>query len=140
MLTTSFGHSIRRNQHCINLMSHFGSAVSFVQNQLQKYNIRDVCCQRNLQKSKILAKRNNFFKNLPGQTNYLSDWKKIDSYHCQDCAIFPVRVNMFLQVDTILPPSSNLYYACVYSKSSLFRDKGTWVSVSVPIVLKCENV
>ena len=51
--------------------------------------------------------------------------EKIDSYHCHDCAIFPVLVNMFLQVDTILPPSSNLYYACVYSKSSLFRDKGT---------------
>ena len=41
MLTTSFGHSIRRNQHCINLRSHLGSAASFVLNQLQKYNIRD---------------------------------------------------------------------------------------------------
>ena len=41
MLTTSFGHSIRRNQYCINLRSHLGSAVSFVLNQLQKYNIRD---------------------------------------------------------------------------------------------------
>ena len=41
MLTTSFGHSIRRNQHCINLRSHLGSAVSFVLNQLQKYDIRD---------------------------------------------------------------------------------------------------
>jgi len=42
MLTTSFGYSIRRNQHCINLRSHLGSAVSFVQSQLQKYNIRDM--------------------------------------------------------------------------------------------------
>ena len=42
MLTTSFGHSIRRNQHCINLRHHLSSAVSFVLNQLQKYNIRDV--------------------------------------------------------------------------------------------------
>ena len=41
MLTTSFGHSIRRNQYCINLMSHLGSEASFVLNQLQKYNIRD---------------------------------------------------------------------------------------------------
>ena len=41
MLTTSFGHSIRRNQHCINLRSRLGSAASFVLNQLQKYNIRD---------------------------------------------------------------------------------------------------
>ena len=41
MLTTSFDHSIRRNQHCINLRSHLGSAASFVLNQLQKYNIRD---------------------------------------------------------------------------------------------------
>ena len=28
--TTSFGHSIRRNQHCINLRSHLGLAASFV--------------------------------------------------------------------------------------------------------------
>ena len=41
MLTTSFGHSIRRNQHCINLRSHLGSSASFVLNQLQKSNIRD---------------------------------------------------------------------------------------------------
>ena len=41
MLTTSFGHSIRRNQYCINQRSHLGSAVSFVLNQQQKYNIRD---------------------------------------------------------------------------------------------------
>ena len=41
MLTTSFGHSIRRNQHCINLRSHLSSAASFVLNQLQKHNIRD---------------------------------------------------------------------------------------------------
>ena len=41
MLTTSFGQSIRRNQHCINLRSHLGSAASFVLNQPQKYNIRD---------------------------------------------------------------------------------------------------
>ena len=41
MLTTSFGHSIRRNQHCINLRSHLGWAASFVQKQLQKYNNRD---------------------------------------------------------------------------------------------------
>ena len=39
MVTTSFGQSIRRNQHCINLRSHLGSAVSFVLNQLQKYDI-----------------------------------------------------------------------------------------------------
>ena len=44
MLTTSFGHSIRRNQHCINLNSHLGTAASFVLNQLQKYNIRDLSC------------------------------------------------------------------------------------------------
>ena len=42
MWTTSFGHSISRNQHCVNLRSHLGSAVSFVLNQLQKYNIRDI--------------------------------------------------------------------------------------------------
>ena len=41
MLTTSFGQSIRRNQHCINLRSRFGSAASFVLNQVQKYDIRD---------------------------------------------------------------------------------------------------
>ena len=41
MSPTSFGHSIRRNQHCINLRSHLGWAASFVLNQLQKYNIRD---------------------------------------------------------------------------------------------------
>ena len=41
MVTTSFGQSIRRNQHCINFRSHLGSAVSFVLNQLQKYDIRD---------------------------------------------------------------------------------------------------
>ena len=35
MLTTSFGHRIRRNHHCINLRSHLGSAVYFVPNQLQ---------------------------------------------------------------------------------------------------------
>ena len=44
MLTTSFGHSIRRNQHCINLRSHLGWAASFVLNQLQKYNIVDKSC------------------------------------------------------------------------------------------------
>ena len=43
MWTTSFGHSIRRNQHRINLRSRLGSAASFVLNQLQKYNIRDIC-------------------------------------------------------------------------------------------------
>ena len=42
MLTTSFGHSIRRNQHCINLRSHLGSAASCVLNQLQKYNIGEM--------------------------------------------------------------------------------------------------
>ena len=41
MFTTSFGHSIRRHQHCINLRSHLGSAAAFVLNQLQKYNIRN---------------------------------------------------------------------------------------------------
>ena len=44
MLTTSFGHSIRRNQHCDNLRSHLGWAASFVLNQLKKYNIRDLSC------------------------------------------------------------------------------------------------
>ena len=42
MLTTSFGHSIRRNQHCINLRSHLSSAVFSVLNQLQKYDIREI--------------------------------------------------------------------------------------------------
>ena len=41
MLTTSFTHSIRRNQHCDNLRSHLGWAASFVLNQLQKFNIRN---------------------------------------------------------------------------------------------------
>ena len=47
MLTTSFDHSIRRNQHGINLRSHLGWAVSFVLNQLQKYNIRDFLKETN---------------------------------------------------------------------------------------------
>ena len=42
MWTTTFGHRIRRNQHCINLRSHLGSEASFVLNQLLKYNIRDI--------------------------------------------------------------------------------------------------
>ena len=41
MLTSSFGHSMRRNQHCINLRSCLGCPVSFVLNQLEKYDIRD---------------------------------------------------------------------------------------------------
>ena len=39
MLTISFGHSIKRNQHCINLRSQLGLVASFVLNQLQKFNI-----------------------------------------------------------------------------------------------------
>ena len=40
MWTTSFGHSIRRNQHCINLRSCLGCPASFVLNQLEKYDMR----------------------------------------------------------------------------------------------------
>ena len=59
MLTTSFGHSIRRNQHCINPRSHLGSAASFVLNQLQKNII--------LEKSQVTDIE------LSEQTGYLSE-------------------------------------------------------------------
>ena len=59
MLTTSFGHSIRRNQHCINLRSHLGTAASFVLNQLQKNII--------LEKSQVTDIE------LSEQTGYLSE-------------------------------------------------------------------
>ena len=39
MWTTSFGQSIRRNQHCINLRSCLGSAASFVLNQLKNITL-----------------------------------------------------------------------------------------------------
>ena len=58
MWTTSFSRSIRGNQHCINLKSRLGSPASFVPNQLQKYNIRDV---RNWSKKKLDLKRKRNF-------------------------------------------------------------------------------
>ena len=40
--TTSLSCAIRRRHHCNYEKSHLGSTVSFIQKQLQKYNIRDV--------------------------------------------------------------------------------------------------
>ena len=40
--TTSLSRAIRGNHHCNYEKSHLGSTASFIQNQLQKYNIRDI--------------------------------------------------------------------------------------------------
>ena len=55
MWTTSFGHSIRGNQHRINLKSRLSSAASFVLNQLQKYNIRDLLARLMLKTCVLLV-------------------------------------------------------------------------------------
>ena len=40
--TTSLSCAIRGHHHCNYEKSHLGSKVSFIQKQLQKYNIRDI--------------------------------------------------------------------------------------------------
>ena len=77
MWTTSFGHSIKRNQHRIKLRSRIGSAVSFVLNQVQKYNIRDII----IIGRHFLYKTGDFFlkrkKNLSSVPMIKKSWQKI---------------------------------------------------------------